>query len=298
MKRLDLKGKKFGRWEVLGFSHIQNGRPYWLCQCNCPLKTIRPVDAKNLRRKQSRSCGCIRKESLKNTSHIIDLTGKTFTRWKVLKFSHKHKRAAYWICQCQCELKTIRPVSSGSLISEASKSCGCLSVETAIKTHTKHGLCGTPEYYCWQSMMDRCYNPNNPGYKNYGGRGIKVSNEFHDIMIWYNYIGPKPSNKHTLDRYPNNNGNYERGNIRWATRKEQNNNQRSNVHLEIYGIKNTASQWAELIGVESNLIRWRKKEGWSDFECIMPVQSGRNQSSNNRKQWNNLKSAMLWKLLE
>lgn len=89
----------------------------------------------------------------------------------------------------------------------------------------KHGMWKTPEYEAWQGMIQRCENPNDTGYKNYGGRGITVSEEFHDFQIWYEYIGPRPSPEYSQDRI-NNDGNYERGNIQWATGTEQQNNKR------------------------------------------------------------------------
>ena len=84
----------------------------------------------------------------------------------------------------------------------------------------------TAEYEAWHSMIQRCTNPKNPGWKNYGGRGIKVCSRWLDFVNFLADVGRKPSPKHSLDRFPNNDGNYEPGNVRWATKSQQQSNQR------------------------------------------------------------------------
>lgn len=89
------------------------------------------------------------------------------------------------------------------------------------RPHVNHGMTGTAEHRAWISMRRRCYLKTFRQYKDYGGRGIRVCDEWlSNFMAFYNYIGPKPSPQHTLDRI-NNNGNYEPGNVRWATWAEQ-----------------------------------------------------------------------------
>jgi hypothetical protein len=89
----------------------------------------------------------------------------------------------------------------------------------------RHGMCGTPEYRSWERIVQRCYNQGHVSYKNYGGRGISVCEEWRkSFMAFYRDMGRKPGGL-SLDRV-NNNGNYEPGNCRWATPKQQANNRR------------------------------------------------------------------------
>ena len=163
-----------------------------------------------------------------------DLTGQRFSRWLVIRFSHieQPRRAAHWLCQCDCGTKRI--VRAQQLISGQSKSCGCLKVEIFVANTTKHGHSSSifpkgrsSEYLAWQSMKDRCTNPNNKQFKDYGGRGIKVCKRWHNSFeAFLADMGMKPSPEHSLDRYPNNDGNYEPKNCRWATWKQQASNKR------------------------------------------------------------------------
>ena len=111
-----------------------------------------------------------------------------------------------------------------------------------------HKLSETPEYAIWCGIIKRCCNKNNKSYKYYGGRGITVCSRWRNsFKAFLEDVGPRPSKTHSIDRYPDNNGNYEPGNVRWATSQEQAENQRSNILVTFKGKTATVKQWANSI---------------------------------------------------
>jgi len=173
-----------------------------------------------------------------------DLTLRRFGRWRVLTRAANKGRTTFWKCRCACGTK--RNVFAGSLTRGVSLSCGCLRSEMAktrivsaemraalAKRRTTHGFTighsRTPEYRTWCSMKNRCCNKNSLDWKDYGGRGIAVSAKWqgrNGFQNFLNHVGLKPSSRHSLDRFPDNDGNYEPGNVRWATPVEQVENRR------------------------------------------------------------------------
>lgn len=128
----------------------------------------------------------------------------------------------------------------------------------------KHGFSYTPEYRAWQMMRLRCLDPKHRAYPNYGGRGITVCDRWKDSPA--NFIadmGPKPSADHELDRFPDNNGNYEPGNCRWATRKQNSRNRRSNRLVSYRGEQLTLAEWCEMLNMPADTVAHRLDAGWS-----------------------------------
>jgi hypothetical protein len=151
----------------------------------------------------------------------IDLTGKRFGRWCVIarlpKLPPKPQHDVLCLCRCDCGGKAI--VRKSNLIRNWSKSCGCLQKEMAAKVKTKHGLCRSRAYQCWQAMKARCFNPRRRSYSWYGGRGITVCERWRIFENFYADMGDPPPGM-SLDRIDPN-GNYEPGNCRWATVAQQ-----------------------------------------------------------------------------
>jgi hypothetical protein len=197
-----------------------------------------------------------------------NLIGKTFGRLKVLRRdrSRKTHHGAHWVCVCECGNKIT--ARGDSLVSRNTRSCGCLAHDLTVQRNARHGaahrLRVTAEYRTWQKMLGRCYNKNNKDYPNYGGRGIAVCKSWQtDFAAFLRSVGPRPSPAHSLDRFPDNHGDYRPGNVRWATKKQQNRNQRGNVRIRISGVTMTLAEAVERLGLNYNRIRWRiKVAGW------------------------------------
>lgn len=157
----------------------------------------------------------------------VDLSNQRFGRWLVLAFSHvKSGGKTYWLCRCDCG--TEKAVAAVGLRNGQSESCGCLVREKLLAANLRHGEAegrnqtASPEYVAWTAMIHRCENPAYRGFERYGGRGISVCERWRgSFASFLADMGRKPSPKHSLDRYPDNDGNYEPDNCRWATASEQ-----------------------------------------------------------------------------
>lgn len=126
----------------------------------------------------------------------------------------------------------------------------------------KHGMCYTPEYRTWQDMLNRCSKPNRDSYKYYGGRGIKVCERWHKFENFIADMGRRPHGQYSIDRYPNNNGNYEPGNCRWATYRQQTRNRRSTEWITFGGKSQLLVDWAKDLGIKQHCLRRRINRGW------------------------------------
>lgn len=134
---------------------------------------------------------------------------------------------------------------------------------------SKHGLCNIPEYKIWAAIVQRCTNPKNKAFWRYGGNGITIHEPWRkSFSKFIADIGRRPSKQHTLDRYPDNNGNYEPGNVRWATWPEQNRNRVSTTKITFNGKTQCWTDWAIELGVGRQTIQSRIKRGWSLAEAL------------------------------
>lgn len=180
-------------------------------------------------------------------SYKIDLTGKVFGRLTVRFFVQREtSRLSFWKCQCSCGMETV--CSTADLNRGHSTSCGCFGREKRVESSTTHGLSNIPEYSIWQEMKDRCNNPKNRSYHNYGGRGIGYSKRWEKFENFYEDMGPRPNSKLSLERKNNNKG-YGRANCVWDTKKVQAGNTRSNRWIKYAGKKMILSDWATFFGV-------------------------------------------------
>lgn len=126
----------------------------------------------------------------------------------------------------------------------------------------------SPEYVIWNNMRARCNNPRTPHYERYGGRGIKVCNRWNeDFTAFLSDMGCRPSSRHSIER-KDNSGDYEPGNCRWATAQEQARNRRSSKIIEVGGVSQTLSEWAEACGISIATIHARLKLGWTPERAV------------------------------
>lgn len=169
---------------------------------------------------------------------LADLAGNRFGRLVVTglakdRLSASGRRSKYWNVQCDCG--SVKSVAASALTRGYTLSCGCLRREATIGPNTKHGEAGrtkTAEYRIWAAMRNRCNNLNDSRYCDYGGRGIKICERWSIYANFLSDMGRRPSDLHSLDRYPDNDGNYEKDNCRWATASQQNANQRRRARVD------------------------------------------------------------------
>lgn len=191
---------------------------------------------------------------------------------------------SYVDVKCQCG--TILTVKLTSLKSGRKKSCGCLVKEISKKRWFKNGKSKTKEYRAWIGMIKRCYDPKYKLYHRYGGRGISVCDRWRNSLNYFILdMGNCPKDKTSIDRYPNNNGNYEPANCRWATDKEQGNNRCSNRVYEINGISKNINQWCELYKIDYKLVHARLfKCNWPILKALtMPIADSKFKPKNDKK---------------
>ena len=198
----------------------------------------------------------------------IDLIGRSFGRWTILALGSLIGTRRKFLCRCECG--TVKEVAAQDLRNGRSVSCGCYSREAVAKRATIHGMSHHPMYKVWVDMKRRCYNSNDPEFVNYGERGIIVCPEWiQSFPAFYNDMGERPFHGATLDRI-NNDGNYEPGNCRWVTNKENNRNKRKHRMITYNGNTLCSAEWAEIGGVEPRLFRARLNKGWSMERAMEP----------------------------
>ena len=187
---------------------------------------------------------------------FMDLEGMKFEKLTPIGFAGVKNRKTFWYCKCDCG--NVKIVMSSALKVGSIRSCGCLN--KGVARRVIHGYCPkyneTKVYRCWSSMLGRCRNQNQKKYPDYGARGITICERW--LESFQNFLDDmgEPPIGLTLDRIDVN-GNYCPENCRWATRKEQANNRRSNHSLTYNGKTQNISQWAKEIGIRDATLRAR-----------------------------------------
>lgn len=177
---------------------------------------------------------------------FVDITGQTFNQLAVLGFAGRSNKRSWWFAECECG--NIVKVEGGGLKDGKGKSCGCRRVTVTRERSVTHGATvgrkETPAYGAFHSARERCNNSQTAQYPNYGGRGIEF--RFDSFEEFFAEVGDRPEDgNYSLDRIDVN-GHYEKGNLRWATAKEQGRNTRTNRLITIDGVTRCLAEWAEV----------------------------------------------------
>ncbi|CQD26169.1 hypothetical protein ACYJ80_06790 [Staphylococcus capitis] len=191
------------------------------------------------------------KGNIVDNPRIKDKTGQRFGRLVVKEIDlNKASRKTFWICECDCgNVVSIRSDTLGS-----TKSCGCLKKEQdfknlQLKDKQLHGLTNHPAYTRWNAMMQRCYRANSERYPRYGGRGIKVCDEWHDVKTFIKWAEENGFSEELSIERIDLNGDYEPSNCKWIPLEEQRWNTSYNVWYEYKGLRLTTMQWTRKLNI-------------------------------------------------
>lgn len=204
---------------------------------------------------------------------LDDLTGRVFGRLTALEFLGRKNHSSLWRCRCECGNTT--ESTRASLISGTAKSCGCYRSERMSRLQYKHGERGgekrtsrPPEYRAWDSIKQRCTNPRNKDWDSYGGRGIKIADEWAtDFAAFFAHIGPRPSDRHSVDRIDGT-GDYAPGNVRWTDWHEQANNRKNNRLVCWDGRDMTLKQASVAASIPYKTVKGRVQKGWDVLRAL------------------------------
>lgn len=199
---------------------------------------------------------------------LIDLTGQRFGRLTVIEKVPNHGKHVAWKCLCDCG-RFIETTTSNLRGKHHTQSCGCLQRERTGNATRVHGMTKTRLHRVWCAMRNRCERTNNDNYAYYGGRGIKVCDEwkkFQPFMEWA--LSSGYADNLTLDRIDSDKDYYPE-NCRWATMHEQNSNKRNNHYLEFQGQIKTISDWSDITGIPRyTLLRRVNELGWNAEKAL------------------------------
>lgn len=261
-RAIDLTGQKFGRLTVIRRNGTgKSGNALWECVCDCG--NIKTIAGKSLRSGSSKSCGCLQKEIVSAMGE--NLAGKKFGRLTVIEKSEKRKNKIIWICKCDCG--EIVSVPGESLKSGNTKSCGCYKSYVIANRNRTHNKTSTRIYTIWRAAKQRCYYEKDKRYRDYGGRGITICDEWlHNFQAFYDWAMANGYRDDLTIERKDVNGNYEPGNCEWITRERQANNKRNSRVIEYDGEQHTLSEWSRITGINHKTILYRYNHGLPLFE--------------------------------
>lgn len=206
----------------------------------------------------------------------LNILGQRYGRLVAIERVGSRNGASVFLCLCDCGNK--KEILLKSIRSGATRSCGCYMSEVHKAQNITHGErvngIRSTEYSIWSTMLCRCRNKKDRAFVYYGGRGISVCQRWESFENFLSDMGRRPSPKHSIERN-NNNGNYEPGNCRWATRIDQNNNTSRNRILSINGESKTIAEWARIYQIPYKRLSHRIHIGMdASLAVSIPRQTG------------------------
>jgi len=202
--------------------------------------------------------------------------GDRFNRVTVIHEMPRDNGSRVVLGQCDCGV--VKKFHLNGLRKNNPRSCGCLRRETTARKNKTHGMSARPEYVHWKAMQQRCNNPNHHKYSRYGGRGIRVDVRWESFEKFMEDVGPAPGPEYSIDRYPDRNGNYQPGNVRWATPSQQTRNRDCTRTYNVGGIEVPVIELSELCGIPTGTLIRRLSTGWGLLEAMAtPSGKGNNQ---------------------
>lgn len=258
----DISGQRFGLLTVKKFVEMSRQGSVWLCVCDCGNEVKIGIGA--IQSGNTKSCGCLRLRRV-TEALLKDLTGSQFGDWFVIgRDENKNKQHTYWLCRCSCG--AVVSVEGKSLRRGDTQKCKVCAGKDLTKARRPFEKALR---IVLGGIKNRCRCRGNTSYRNYGGRGIALCDEWNDFESFYEWAiksGYQPNL--TVERVCNDLG-YSPGNCRWATFSEQNRNKRSNKIITIDGEAKTLSDWLAEYHRPTATYKTRIKLGWSEIDAII-----------------------------
>ena len=205
-------------------------------------------------------------------SKKLNLTGQRFGRLLVIEEVIKeNSNGTYWKCKCDCGNETI--VKGSTLNSGHTSSCGCKTRETTARRNFKHGESNTRLYNVWKHMLARTERTTDQRYSYYGGRGIRVCEEWHDYIAFSKWAKENGYDETLSIERIDVNGNYCPENCKWATIYEQANNKRYNVFVSYNGKEKSMAEWSRIYGINYQTLMTRYRNGNTGDYLFRPVKN-------------------------
>lgn len=265
--RITIKRPEIG--ETQGKLTVVDIGPAHRITCRCDCGAMVKMDRDRFVSQNARQCrACY--DGDRQSKPKIDIAGQKFGMLTAIEPCRDPKGRVMWLCNCDCGGS--RQAAAAQLRYGTVASCGC---QRKFPKSFKHGMHKSPEYHAWKDAKGRCYNPKNRKYPIYGARGIRMCDRWlNDFEAFYADMGPRPSSAFSLDRIDGN-GNYEAGNCRWATLKEQNNNTSFNHVVEFEGERLSVTKLCERFLIDRNKVYGRLKKGQPISQIVADLVSVR-----------------------